>query len=61
MLLSNHLVMVNGEVITKFDYSLAREDEVKTLKNRIDKPSTNKEKVRIPRMEIIYEDEYFFH
>ena len=59
MLLSNHLVMVNGEVITKFDYSLAREDEVKILKNRIDKPSTNKEKVRIPRMEIIYEDEYF--
>ena len=33
MLLSNHLVMVNGEVITKFDYSLAREDEVKILKN----------------------------
>ena len=59
MLLSNPLVMVNVEVITKFDYSLAREDEVKILKNRIDKPSTNKEKVRIPRMEIIYEDEYF--
>jgi len=60
-LLSNHLVMVNGYVITKFDYNLAREDEIKILKNRIDnnqiKRDTKKE--RIPKIEIIYEDDDF--
>ncbi|MBR6072672.1 MAG: RluA family pseudouridine synthase [Acholeplasmatales bacterium] len=60
MLLSNHLVMVNGDVVTKFDFNLAKEDEIKILKNRIDSPK-NKEmaKPRMPRMEIIYEDDDF--
>lgn len=60
MLLSNHLVMVNGDVVTKFDFNLAKEDEIKILKNRIDSPK-NKEMVkpRMPRMEIIYEDDDF--
>ena len=60
-ILANHLVMVNGDVITKFDYKLAREDEIKILKNRIDSPKEAKKEIkpRIPRIEIIYEDNNF--
>lgn len=60
MLLSNHLVMINGDIVTKFDFNLAREDEIKILKSRID--TNNKKDVvkpRIPKMEIIYEDNDF--
>jgi len=59
MLLTNHLIMVNGDVITKHDFNLAREDEIKILKNRIDNINNPKERIRIPRMEIIYEDNDF--
>ena len=41
-ILSNHLVMVNGYVITKHDYNLALEDEVKILKKRIDNQNNQK-------------------
>ena len=60
-ILSNHLVMVNGYVITKHDYNLALEDEVKILKKRIDNQNNQKEvrRERMPRMEIIYEDNDF--
>ncbi len=59
MLLSNHLVMVNGDVITKHDYTLAREDEIKILKNRVDTVAKNEPKPRMPKIEIIYEDKDF--
>ncbi len=61
MLLSNHLVTVNGEVVTKFDYALAREDEIKIHKNRVDSTPKKKDvkRVSIPRIEIIYEDDSF--
>ncbi len=60
-ILSNHLVMVNGYVITKYDYNLALEDEVKILKKRIDNQNNQKEvrRERMPSMEIIYEDNDF--
>lgn len=60
-LLSNHLVMVNGYVITKFDYNLALEDEVKILKKRIDNVDNKRteKRERMPRIEIIYEDKDF--
>ena len=59
MLLSNHLVMVNGDVITKHDYNLAREDEIKILKNRVDVVKKDEPKPRMPKIEIIYEDKDF--
>ncbi len=60
-LLSNHLVMVNGYVITKFDYNLALDDEVKILKKRIDNADNKRteKRERMPRIEIIYEDKDF--
>lgn len=59
MLLSNHLVMVNGDVVTKHDFNLAHEDEIKILKNRVDIVSKNEPKPRMPKIEIIYEDKDF--
>lgn len=35
-ILSSHKVLVNGLVITRFDFPLAKDDEVKILKNRVD-------------------------
>lgn len=67
-LLSNHQVLVNGNVVTQFNFLLGREDEIKISKNYVktaDQVENNKKKAeaerrkRAPRIEIIYEDDDF--
>ena len=61
-LLSNHQVLVNGSVVTQYNFMLAKEDEIKLTK----KPVTDntrrqaEKKKRPPKIEILYEDEDFF-
>ena len=60
-LLSNHQVLVNGSVVSQFNFNLAKEDEVKIAKRPI--PSKNSPKApkkRPPKIDIIYEDDDFF-
>lgn len=61
MLLSNHQILVNGVVVTRYDFSLAKDDEVKISKKPIHFQNKDERtnRVRVPRMEIIYEDEDF--
>ena len=64
-LLSSHKVLVNGSVVTKFDYPLAKDDEVKIAKNPVrddlkkDKASSPKTNSSPFRKWIIYEDDEF--
>ena len=60
-ILSNHQVLVNGNVVTQFNFLLGREDEVKISKNPIREDKNNKKEFhkRPPRIEIIYEDDDF--
>lgn len=62
-LLSQHKVLVNGKVVSQFDYPLAKDDEVKIAKNSVHTPPVKKiSKGRVANKltsRIIYEDEYF--
>ncbi|MBR3151765.1 MAG: RluA family pseudouridine synthase [Erysipelotrichaceae bacterium] len=65
-LLGGHKVLVNGSVVTKFDYPLAKDDEVKIAKNPVrddlkkDKAAGPKTPERSPfKKWIIYEDDEF--
>lgn len=60
-ILSNHQVLVNGNVVTQFNFLLGREDEVKISKNPIRDNKNNKKEFhkRPPKIEIIYEDDDF--
>ena len=60
-ILSNHQVLVNGHVVTQFNFMLGREDEVKIAKNpvRDNNKKNGAPKKRPPKIEIIYEDEDF--
>ena len=66
-LLSGRQVLVNGSVVTQFDFPLAKDDEVKIAKNSVrgvTAPSPVKSKTREARkqpqpIKIIYEDEDF--
>ena len=60
-ILSNHQVLVNGNVVTQFNFMLGREDEVKISKNPINDNNKKKnvQRKRPPKIEIIYEDEDF--
>ncbi len=61
-LLSNHQVLVNGSVVSQYNFSLAKEDEVKISKHPItDNPRGQRTKPkRLPKIDIIYEDDDFF-
>lgn len=59
-ILSNHQVLVNGNVVTQFNFMLGREDEIKISKTPIrDNNKKTEHKKRPPRIEIIYEDNDF--
>ena len=64
-LLSSHKVLVNGSVVTKFDYPLAKDDEVKIAKNPVrddlqkTKPGPKAENRSPFKKWIIYEDDEF--
>ena len=66
-LLSQRKVLVNGNVVTQFDYPLAKDDEVKLAKNSVQggvgagKPQMKKARVQKakPQIKIIYEDDDF--
>lgn len=62
-LLSNRQVLVNGNVITQFNFALAKDDEVKLAKKplRDNKSSSNrpKEKKKFYTFNILYEDSDF--
>ena len=60
-ILSNHQVLVNGSVVTQYNFMLGREDEVKISKNpvRDDNKKKTEYKKRPPKIEIIYEDDDF--
>ncbi len=61
-LLKNHQILVNGVVVTQFNYPIAKEDEIKIAKNPVRnmeaKPKAKKKEF-IPRIDIIYEDENY--
>ncbi|MCR4899142.1 MAG: RluA family pseudouridine synthase [Acholeplasmatales bacterium] len=56
-LLTRHQVLVNGVVITQYNYLLSREDEVKISKRSINEAKPIKKKEFRPKFEILYEDE----
>ena len=61
-LLTNHMVLVNGMVITKYNYMLAKDDEVKITKKpqrQENKPQVKKEKKKYYSFNILYEDDDF--
>lgn len=62
-LLSNKQVLVNGSVVSQFNFPLAKDDEVKISKNPIrtkeTEPTKKRTAKRPPRIELIYEDEDF--
>lgn len=66
-LLARKQVLVNGSLVTQFDFPLAKDDEVKLSKTpvrgetaRVKTPVKRREKVAPPQeIRIIYEDEYF--
>jgi 23S rRNA pseudouridine1911/1915/1917 synthase len=62
MLLKTKRILVNGTPVTQFDYPLSKEDEIKISKNPVQVAENKKspsKKERLPKIEIIYEDEYF--
>lgn len=62
-ILKNRMVLVNGTVVTQFDFSLAKDDEVKISKRPIKDNPVKKEPVKKhkkqERIEIIFENEDF--
>lgn len=61
-LLKNHQVVVNGASATQFNLLLAKDDEVKISKHPFinnNESNDKKTKKRIPRIDIIYEDDDF--
>ena len=61
-LLTNHQVLVNGNVVTQYNYQLAKDDEIKISKKplRDNNPkSTHKEKKKYYSFNILYEDSDF--
>ena len=62
-LLSQHKVLVNGKVVSQFNYPLAKDDEVKIAKNSVHTPPVKMiAKGRVANKltnRIIYEDDYF--
>lgn len=60
-LLTNHMVLVNGIVVTKYNYMLAKDDEVKITKRPqvLEKKVIRKEKKKFYTFTILYEDEDF--
>ncbi len=61
-LLSNHQVLVNGSVVSQYNLVLAKEDEVKISKKPVaeNQRRPHEKKKRIPKIDIIYEDDDFF-
>lgn len=62
-ILSNRQVLVNGAVITQFNFMLAKDDEIKIAKRPVEKTVSNNSVKREPKkfytMNIIYEDKEF--
>lgn len=61
-LLKNNQISVNGSVTTQFNYLLAKEDIVRISKKPMPKgsqPLTKKQFKKLPKIEIIYEDENY--
>lgn len=62
-LLTNHTVLVNGSVVTRHDFQLAKDDEVKISKVPIREERKTEPKTRQPKrrfsLKILYEDEDF--
>lgn len=60
-LLSSHKVLVNGGMVSKYDFLLAKDDEVKIVKHSINSPTKALGKKQIPKLpfSVIYEDEDF--
>ena len=62
-LLSNHMVLVNGNVITQFNFIVAKDDEIKISKKPLrneEKPnSVKREKKKYYTFNILYEDSDF--
>lgn len=64
-LLTNRQVLVNGSVVTQYNFMLAKDDEVKIAKKSVQSalPARNKAdrqiQRRLPQVKILYEDEDF--
>lgn len=61
-LLAKRQVLVNGSVVTQYNFPLAKDDEVKIAKNGVEGGTTLSRAVRAPKREtikIIYEDDDF--
>jgi 23S rRNA pseudouridine1911/1915/1917 synthase len=63
-LLTNHQVLVNGSVVTQYNFPLAKDDEVKLSKTPVrgearKMPVGEKRKAIRPQLKIIYEDDDF--
>ena len=66
-LLAKRLVLVNGSLVTQFDFPLAKDDEVKISKTPVKgetakrkAPASRREKATPPQeIRVIYEDEHF--
>ncbi len=62
-LLVRRQVLVNGSVVTQYDFPLAKDDEVKLAKKSVKDAPTAKSAVRAPRprveLKVVYEDEDF--
>ena len=66
-LLAKRLVLVNGSLVTQFDFPLAKDDEVKIAKTPVKgetakrkAPASRREKATPPQeIRVIYEDDYF--
>lgn len=63
-LLANKQVLINGSLISQYNFPLAKDDVISITKHSVNeenmlKVHTKEKKRRIPRLEIIYEDEDF--
>ena len=64
-LLVRRQVLVNGSVVTQYNFPLAKDDEVKLAKNpvkdggELKRPTAKKEKTQVKALKIIYEDDDF--
>ncbi|MBQ8374061.1 MAG: RluA family pseudouridine synthase [Clostridia bacterium] len=65
-LLTRRQVLVNGSVVTQYNFALAKDDEVKIAKNPVaggEKTQNTRGKgapsVKLPRLKILYEDDDF--
>ena len=63
-LLANKQVLINGSLISQYNFPLAKDDVISITKHSVNeenmlKVHTKEKKRRIPRLEIIYEDDDF--